>query len=611
MRLGCEDAGAMRHADDYREETEPAMTESGAKSILKIMCPACGRKLDVTELESFSEHPCPHCQVPFKVPKWHEGILLEDILHEEPGKTVYRALDPTLDREACVKVLTADGCFQQSQLDDFLAAARRMAAVNHVGVAAVYSCGTVGNTAYAVTKYMSSVAWRDLGGSPEVIRNIARQALAALEAADAQGLAHGGIRPENLLINGDGQLLVTDFGVSAVLGRCMSDDPYASPEVIAGAPPSRAGDIYSLGVCLYRQATGHFPGGDDIAAWRSGAVPLFPAKEYNPALPVKVSDILAQMLAPSAADRPRQFSDILGAFQGDGGLRRNVTFKMPEGGLASMKGARPARTTSRLGMVLNILIVIGVIFLALLGGLYALSVKQGRGILNADGRVDWQAIGGMLWHREPSQAPDVPAPVEQALRVTLPPACLASRPRPPDLDFMAEPEANRQYLAQIPEDLREREKERLRILGGSMDYLLKMMRFVGYDRGDEAQIEMRDGSRLRGVIPYASEKGFILRRRGEASNGSELLPIHAFSQAQIWDIFAFYAEKRAEMASGKKLPVRDREEIFDEYLRLALLCDWYNDEAKAQEYVRAALDTMPSQRERLAFFFPDLKEPSE
>ncbi|HPY89467.1 MAG TPA: hypothetical protein PLT23_01985, partial [Lentisphaeria bacterium] len=120
-----------------------------------------------------------------------------------------------------------------------------------------------------------------------------------------------------------------------------------------------------------------------------------------------------------------------------------------------------------------------------------------------------------------------------------------------------------------------------------------------------------DGSRIRGVIPYASEKGFILRRRGEASNGSELLPIHAFSQAQIWDIFAFYAEKRAEMASGKKLPVRDREEIFDEYLRLALLCDWYNDEAKAQEYVRAALDTMPSQRERLAFFFPDLKEPSE
>jgi hypothetical protein len=118
------------------------------------------------------------------------------------------------------------------------------------------------------------------------------------------------------------------------------------------------------------------------------------------------------------------------------------------------------------------------------------------------------------------------------------------------------------------------------------------MRFVGYDRGDEAQIEMRDGSRIQGVIPYASEKGFILRQRGEGSNGSELVPISAFSQAQIWDIFAFYAEKRAEMASGKRLSARDREEIFHEYLRLAILCDWYNDETKAQEYVQAALDTM-------------------
>ncbi len=237
------------------------MTESGAKSILKILCPACGRKLDVTELEPFSLNPCPHCQVLFKAPKWYQGILLEDILHEEPGKAVYRALDPTLDREACVKVLTADGRFQQSQLDDFLAATRRTAMVNHAGVAAVYSCGAVGNVVYAVTKYMKSVAWRDLGDSPEVIRDIARQALAALAAAEALGLAHGGIRPQNLLVNDDGQLLVTDFGVSAALGRCMSDDPYASPEVIAGAPPCRAGDIYSLGVCLYHQATGHFPDG--------------------------------------------------------------------------------------------------------------------------------------------------------------------------------------------------------------------------------------------------------------------------------------------------------------------------------------------------------------
>ena len=590
------------------------MTESGAKTILKIMCPACGRKLDVTELESFSQHPCPHCKVPFKVPKWYQGILLEDILHGEPGKAVYRALDPTLDREACVKVLTAGERFQQSQLDDFLAATRRMAAVNHVGVAAVYSCGEVDNTVYAVTKYMKSVPWRDLGDSPEVIRNIARQALAALEAADAQGLAHGGIRPQNLLINDDGQLLVTDFGVSAALGQRMSDDPYASPEVIAGAPPSRAGDIYSLGVCLYHQATGHFPGGGDIAAWRSGAAPLFPAKEYNPALPVKVSDILAQMLAPSAADRPRQFSDILGSFQSDGGFRKSVTLKMPEGGLASVKDARPVRTTSRLGLVLNILIVIGVIFLVLLGGLYALSVKQGRGILNAEGRIDWQAIGSILRRREPNPAPVVsvvPALAEETLCPALPPACLEARPRPPDLDFTADPQANREYLALVPEELREREKERLRILGSSMDYLLKMMRFVGYDRGDEAQIEMRDGSRIQGVIPYASEKGFILRQRGEGSNGSELVPISAFSQAQIWDIFAFYAEKRAEMASGKRLSARDREEIFHEYLRLAILCDWYNDETKAQEYVQAALDTMPSKREQLAFFFPDVKEPSE
>ncbi|MDD4097577.1 MAG: hypothetical protein PHC30_02280 [Lentisphaeria bacterium] len=588
------------------------MTEAGAKSILKILCPACGRKLDVTELSPFSLHPCPHCQVPFKVPKWYQGILLEDILHVEPGIAVYRALDPTLDREACIKVLSVDGRFQPAQLDEFLAATRRMALINHAGVAAVYSCGAVENEVYAVTKYMKGVPWEELGDSPDVIRGLARQALAALEAADAAGIAHGGLRPCNLLCNDDGHLLVTDFGVSAALGKSLADDPYASPEAAAGAPPSRLGDVYSLGVCLYHQATGHFPGGGDLAAWRSGTAPLFPAKEYNPAPPGKLSDILAQMLALEPAERPRTYGDILAAFQAEIGSRKNVVLKLSDSRRPPPSGPRPGCSASRSGMILNILIAVGLLLLAGLGGLYALSVRQGRGILNAEGQVDWKGIGdnlqGLLPSRPaeapsgPVEAPPGPAEGAAGSEPGLTPACLAARPRPVDLDFAREPEANRSYLLGVPEALRERERERLRILGGSVEYLLRMMRFVGYDRGDGATIEMRDGTRIQGAIPFASEKGFILRRRGDLRRGSDLVTLGDLSQNQVWDIFAFYAEKRAEMQSGRKLSSRDREEIFQEYLRLALLCDWYGDTAKSREFARAARQVSPGQAEQLAYF---------
>lgn len=576
------------------------MTEHSSQSALKIRCPGCGHKLDVSELASLSLHPCPRCGVEFRVPKWFQATLLEDILHEEPSLQVYRALDTTLDREVCVKLIVGGGRFNEEQLDAFLAVTRRMAAIAHPQVASVYACGRSDDgAAYVVQQYVPTMSYTKVKEQmePALLQRYGLCIIGALMAADAIGICHGGLGPGNILFGKDNFVRVTDFGVARALGKDAGADPYASPDVRSGAPASMAGDLYSLAVVLYELATGCRP-----------AEARTPLHVSHPSYSQAFGECLERMLSERPEERPDSYAEIFSILE-----RKSLAQQRPgkvfrNGGVRAAGGRRPGylvspatrpvqRSERRRGSnIVNILLLCA--FLVLCAVFLAYRLRQRRtavlpGMMSPSLVMPKAAAGGVPGEQQTAVGGS--REVEGSVAM-IAPAVWASRPQPPDLDFKATREENKRYLESVPAALQETERDRLRILGLARDYLQQTMRYIGYDRGENSRIMLRDGRSYLGAIPRANEKGLTIRRRDLAVADTEDSMQVGFADLawpQIWDIFAFYAEKRLDMAINKRQERAASRDSFDNYLQLALLCDWYGFPEDSRRYAGMAVAAQP------------------
>ena len=129
------------------------MAAAGNRKI-KIACPGCGQKLDVTELTPFSRIACPACGLSLIVPKWFNNYLLEEPGGKGGMATVSRALDVALDREVAIKIFDPYLAARGVSPDLFLHEARIAATVNHPAVVPIFSCGEWDGSTYIVMQYM-------------------------------------------------------------------------------------------------------------------------------------------------------------------------------------------------------------------------------------------------------------------------------------------------------------------------------------------------------------------------------------------------------------------------------------------------------------------------
>jgi hypothetical protein len=186
--------------------------------------------------------------------------------------SVYRAFDPTLERWVAIKMMHRDITSDPDQLERFRREARAVAQLNHPHVVTVIDAGEDDGTPYIVLEYVEGETLKDR------IRRMGRlpvsEAVAyaieigrALSCAHVNRLVHRDIKPQNVLIAGDGRAKVTDFGIARSLeahgltaaGRVLGTTDYVSPEQALGHDVTQQSDLYSLGIVLYEMLTGEPP----------------------------------------------------------------------------------------------------------------------------------------------------------------------------------------------------------------------------------------------------------------------------------------------------------------------------------------------------------------
>src|SRR5881392_3050261 len=231
---------------------------------------------------------------------------------------VYLAEDQELGRRVAIKILDDRHAADDSFIERFRREAKNAASLSHPNIVSIYDRGEAEGTYYIAMEYLSGRSLKELivGRGPTPMRialDYARQILAALGFAHRHGIVHRDIKPHNVVVDADGRLKVTDFGIArsgasqmTEVGSIIGTAQYLSPEQARGAPVDQTSDLYSVGVVLYELLTGQVPfTGEtplEIAMKHLSEVPK-PPSELRPEVPHDLDLVVLRALAKDPADR--------------------------------------------------------------------------------------------------------------------------------------------------------------------------------------------------------------------------------------------------------------------------------------------------------------------
>ncbi|MBL7164296.1 MAG: serine/threonine protein kinase [Anaerolineales bacterium] len=232
---------------------------------------------------------------------------------------VYKAYQPSVDRYVALKVLPRHYASDPNFIGRFEQEAKIIAKLEHPHIVPVHDYGESDGYTYLVMRYVKDGTLSDLlKGLPNPIEqthNIISQIGKALDYAHSHGIIHRDIKPSNVLIDEQGNCLLTDFGIAKILegtahftstGGFVGTPSYASPEQGLGIEPDGRSDIYSLGVILYEMATGRLPFTAETpmaVALKHIHDPLPLPRTINPDLPEMIERVILKALAKEREDR--------------------------------------------------------------------------------------------------------------------------------------------------------------------------------------------------------------------------------------------------------------------------------------------------------------------
>lgn len=251
---------------------------------------------------------------------------------------VYAAEHEQLGRPLAVKVMHAHLARDAEMRVRFRREAEAASRLVHPLIATPLDYGEVGEVVYLVLPYLGGGCLADDLTRKRVIEasrlaRISAQVANALDYAHRQGVVHRDVKPDNVLFDGDGNAILTDFGIATAQfhgrltagGRAMGTPHYMAPEQAMGKPLDGRADLYAVGVMLYECLAG-FPPFDGLDGYSVGykhvhEAPV-PIADVESRVPPTLARIVMRCLEKEPDARPQRGNDLaneLYAFLGETG----------------------------------------------------------------------------------------------------------------------------------------------------------------------------------------------------------------------------------------------------------------------------------------------------
>ncbi|MEH7382476.1 Stk1 family PASTA domain-containing Ser/Thr kinase [Bacillus sp. JJ1533] len=226
---------------------------------------------------------------------------------------VYLARDIILERDVAIKVLRLDFSNDEEFIKRFRREAHAATSLAHPNVVSIYDVGEEEDIYYIVMEYvpgqtLKQYIQRNAPLHPKEAINIMLQLTSAITHAHQNQIVHRDIKPQNILIDHDGTVKVTDFGIAVALSSTtitqtnsvLGSVHYLSPEQARGGMSTRKSDIYSLGIVMFELLTGRVPFEGESAvsiALKHLQSDTPSPKRWNATIPQSVENIILKATA--------------------------------------------------------------------------------------------------------------------------------------------------------------------------------------------------------------------------------------------------------------------------------------------------------------------------
>ena len=257
----------------------------------------------------------------------NDRYALESKVGEGGMAVTYRARDLLLNRIVAIKLMREQFTSDPKFIERFRNEAQAAARLSHENIASVYDTGSANGSYYIVMEFVEGTDLKQRirreGPLPVLTAlEIGRQIAAALETAHGKGLVHRDIKPHNILLNREGKVKVTDFGIAKVVsdsedtGVIIGSVHYLSPEQARGDVTTPSSDLYALGCVLFEMLTGRtvFEGENSMAvAHKQIYEPAPHPRNLRPEIPAPVEALILRCLQKEPAARFQTAAEVKNA----------------------------------------------------------------------------------------------------------------------------------------------------------------------------------------------------------------------------------------------------------------------------------------------------------
>jgi serine/threonine-protein kinase len=249
---------------------------------------------------------------------------LQDPIGRGGMATIYRAIDLRMGRTVAVKILREVYSTDPKFVTRFQREARAASSLQHPNIVQVFDYGQSGDSYFIVMEFVLGADLRRYIKKHGTLSNertieIAHDVALGLGAAHKRGIVHRDVKPQNVMVNDDGLVKLTDFGIASMYkdaeaerltttGMTLGTVQYYAPEQAQGEVVSPAADIYALGIVMYEMVTGRTPFDGDtpvaVAMRHIQDLPE-PPSNLNPRVSQGLERIILRCLEKDPRDRYR------------------------------------------------------------------------------------------------------------------------------------------------------------------------------------------------------------------------------------------------------------------------------------------------------------------